>query len=89
MEGSDATTGATRTVTMGSEELREVLREPLGRVLEIIFRILEQCPPGLSANLIEAGMVLAGDDVAPGGMIIKWIADETGLPVLTLDGPRT
>jgi rod shape-determining protein MreB len=87
MEGSDFTTGATRTVTVGSEEIREALRELLGSILESIRITLEKCPPNLSAGVIEGGIVVSGAGAVLRG-IDKSIAEETGLPARLAGDPR-
>jgi len=86
LEGSDLTTGETRKVTVGSEEIRGALMEPLSCILESIRITLEKCPPGLAADVIENGIVVAGAAAAPRG-IDRLIAEETGLPARVAADP--
>ncbi|MDW7981029.1 MAG: rod shape-determining protein, partial [Verrucomicrobiales bacterium] len=64
----------------------EALKEPLSSILESIRITLERCPPELSADLIDRGIVMAG-----GGSLLRGIdrlvAEETGLPVHIADDP--
>jgi rod shape-determining protein MreB len=67
-------------------EIRECLAEPIQQIIESVKLTLEKCPPELSADLVERGMVLAG-----GGALIKGLdkslIKETGLPVTIADNP--
>jgi len=62
------------------------LKEPLSSILESVRITLERCPPELSADLVERGIVMAG-----GGSLLRGIdrlvAQETGLPVHIADDP--
>jgi rod shape-determining protein MreB and related proteins len=78
--------GLPRTLSIRSEEIREALKEPLSSILESIRITLERCPPELSADLIERGIVMAGGGALLRG-IDRLIAKETGLPVHVADDP--
>ncbi|MDP4638705.1 MAG: rod shape-determining protein, partial [Verrucomicrobiales bacterium] len=60
--------------------------DPLRIIIESIRVTLERCPPELSADLVDRGIVLAG-----GGALLKGldqlISEETGLPVHVADDP--
>jgi rod shape-determining protein MreB and related proteins len=62
------------------------LQEPLSSILESVRITLERCPPELSADLVDRGIVMAG-----GGSLLRGIdrlvAEETGLPVHIADDP--
>jgi rod shape-determining protein MreB len=49
---------------------------------------LERCPPELSADLVDRGMVVAGGGALLRGMD-RLISEETGLPVHIADDPLT
>jgi rod shape-determining protein MreB len=86
VKGRDQVAGLPKTLTITSEEIREALQEPVSAIIEAIRTTLERCPPELSADLVDRGMVLAG-----GGSLIrgldKLIAEQTGLPVHRADDP--
>jgi rod shape-determining protein MreB len=86
VKGRDLSAGLPRTLSIRSEEIREALKEPLSSILESIRLTLERCPPELSADLVERGIVMAG-----GGALLRCIdrlvAKETGLPVHIADDP--
>jgi len=86
VKGRDLSAGLPKTITIRSEEIREALKEPLSSILESIRITLERCPPELSADLIDRGIVLAGGGALLRG-IDRLIADETGLPVHIADDP--
>lgn len=86
VKGRDLVAGLPKTVTINSEEIREALAEPISTILEAVRIALERCPPELSADLVDKGLVLAG-----GGALLrnldKLIAEDTGLPVTIADDP--
>ena len=88
VKGRDLSAGLPRIMTVRSEEIREALKEPLNNILESIRLTLERCPPELSADLVDRGIVVAGGGALVRG-IDQLIAEETGLPVHIADSPLT
>lgn len=88
VKGLDLGVGLPKTIVVRSEEIRDALREPLSSILESIRITLERCPPELSADLVDRGIVVAG-----GGALLRGIdlliSQETGLPVHIADDPLT
>jgi rod shape-determining protein MreB len=86
VKGRDLAAGLPRAVTIGSEEIREALMEPVGVILDTIRRTLETTEPELASDLVDKGMVLTG-----GGSLLRGldrvIIRETGLPVRVADDP--
>ncbi|MFC2140482.1 rod shape-determining protein [Candidatus Auribacterota bacterium] len=86
VKGRDLVAGLPKTLTINSEEIREAMSEPISTIVEAVRITLERCPPELSADLVDRGLVLAG-----GGALLKQLdkllADETGLPVHVADDP--
>jgi rod shape-determining protein MreB len=78
--------GLPKTLTIHSEEIREALKEPLSSILESIRITLERCPPELSADLVERGIVMAGGGALVRG-IDRLVSEETALPVHIADDP--
>ena len=56
--------------------------------LESVRITLERCPPELSADLVDRGIVMAGGGALLRG-IDRLVAEETGLPVHIADDPLT
>ena len=78
VKGRDLSAGLPKTLTIRSEEIREALQEPLSSILESIRITLERCPPELSADLVDRGIVMAGGGALLRG-IDRLVAEETGL----------
>ena len=86
VKGRDLVAGLPKTLTLTSEEVREALHEPVVTIVEAIRFTLERCPPELSADLVDRGLVLAGGGSLLKG-IDKLIGEQTGLPVHIADDP--
>ncbi|MBF5050542.1 Rod shape-determining protein MreB [Candidatus Clavichlamydia salmonicola] len=86
VRGRDQVAGLPITKRINSVEIRECLAEPIQQIIECVRLTLEKCPPELSADLVERGMVLAG-----GGALIKGLdralTKNTGLPVIIAPHP--
>ena len=86
VKGRDLVAGLPKTITITSEEIRDALNEPVSRIVEAVRITLERCPPELSADLVDRGVVLAGGGALLRGLD-KLIAEETGLPVHVAEDP--
>lgn len=86
VKGRDLVAGLPKTLTITSEEIREALQEPVSSIIDAIRVTLERCPPELSADLVDRGMILAGGGALLTG-IDKLMAEQTGLPVHLADDP--
>ena len=86
VKGRDLVAGLPKTVTITSQEIREALMEPVTRIVEAVRITLERCPPELSADLVDSGIVLAGGGALLRGLD-RLIAEETGLPVHVAEDP--
>ena len=86
VSGRDVLTGLPRTITIGSTEIREAIREPLGQVIDAIRSTLEDTPPELASDIMEKGITLTG-----GGSLLKdldkLIKSETDLDVVLAENP--
>ncbi len=86
VKGRDLVAGLPKTLTITSEEIREALQEPVSTIVEAVRITLERCPPELSADLVDRGLILAGGGALLNGLD-KLIAEQTGLPVHVADDP--
>ncbi len=88
IKGRDLLNGLPKTVSIGSDEIRECLQEPINAVVDVVKITLEETPPELAADIMERGIMLAG-----GGSLLrgldKLLSKETGLPILVADDPLT
>jgi rod shape-determining protein MreB and related proteins len=83
VKGRDLIAGLPKTI---SQEIRETLLEPLNTIVDAVRVTLERCPPELSADLVDRGMMLAGGGALLRGLD-KLLSDETGLPVHVAEDP--
>jgi rod shape-determining protein MreB len=86
VKGRDLVAGLPKTLTITSQEVREALLDPISSIVESIRITLERCPPELSADLVERGVVLAGGGALLRGLD-RLIAEETGIPVYVAEDP--
>lgn len=86
VKGRDLVAGLPKTLTITSEEIREALQEPVSAIIEAIRITLERCPPELSSDLVDRGIVLAGGTSQLRGLD-KLIAEQTGLAVHVAEDP--
>ncbi len=86
VKGRDLVAGLPKTMTINSEEIREAMAEPVSTIVEAVRISLERCPPELSADLVDRGVILAGGGALLRGLD-RLLTEETGLPVQVADDP--
>lgn len=86
VKGRDMVAGLPKTITVTSQEIRESMLEPLNTIIDAVRTTLERCPPELSADLVERGIMLAGGGALLRGLD-KLLQEETQLPVHIADDP--
>src|SRR5476649_718169 len=86
VKGRDLVAGLPKTITISSQEVREALLEPISTIVDSVRITLERCPPELSADLVDRGLVLAGGGALLRGLD-KLLQEETGLPVHIAEDP--
>ena len=86
VKGRDLVAGLPKTLTITSQEVREALLEPIATIVDSVRVTLERCPPELSADLVDRGLVLAGGGALLRGLD-RLLTEETGLPVHVAEDP--
>ena len=86
VKGRDLVTGMPKTRMITSKEVREALLEPISAIVDSVRTALESCPPELSADLVDRGLVLAGGGALLRGLD-KLLSEQTGLPVHVAEDP--
>ena len=86
VKGRDLVTGLPGTIKVTSEEIREAMMDPLEIIIDSIRITLERCPPELSADLVDRGIMLTGGGALLTGLD-KLLSEETGLPVHVAEDP--
>ncbi|MFS0562375.1 rod-share determining protein MreBH [Terribacillus sp. 179-K 1B1 HS] len=86
VRGRDMVTGLPKTIGISSKEVQVALKESLEQILETIRMTLEDCPPELSGDIVDHGVILTG-----GGALLKgmqqWLASEISVPVHLAPNP--
>ncbi|WP_284141540.1 rod-share determining protein MreBH [Virgibacillus sp. LDC-1] len=86
IRGRDMVTGLPKTVTISSKEVYAALKESLEQILEAIRATLEDCPPELSGDIVDRGIVLTGGGALLHGMQ-EWLTREIIVPVHLAPNP--
>src|SRR4028119_538540 len=86
VKGRDLVAGLPKTLSITSQEVREALLEPISTIVDSVRVTLERCPPELSADLVDRGLVLAGGGALLRGLD-RLLMEETGLPVHVAEDP--
>ncbi len=80
VRGRDVVTGLPKIINLSSTQIQSVLKESLESILEAIRATLEICPPELSGDIVDHGVVLTG-----GGALLKdlkeWLSITIEVPV--------
>ncbi|UKS27724.1 rod shape-determining protein [Paenibacillus sp. HWE-109] len=86
IRGRDLVSGLPKTMSVSSDEITDSLQDTVNAIVEAVKVTLEKCPPELSADIMDRGIVLTG-----GGALLRnldrLLARETGMPVLVAENP--
>ena len=86
IRGRDLATGLPKTIVVTAAEIRKALEEPVKQIVNAVKGTLDKCPPELSSDLMDRGIVLTG-----GGALLKGLDErlrrETGMPIHIADRP--
>ncbi|GGD26216.1 rod-share determining protein MreBH [Pontibacillus salipaludis] len=86
VRGRDMVTGLPKTITLSSGEVQSALRENLENILETVRATLEDCPPELSGDIVDHGVVITGGGALLNGME-EWLSNEISVPVHLAPNP--
>ncbi|HEY0829307.1 MAG TPA: rod shape-determining protein, partial [Bacilli bacterium] len=86
IRGRDLVSGLPKTITVTSDEIAEALSDTVNSIVEAVKVTLEKCPPELSGDIMDRGIVLTG-----GGALLRnldrLLSRETGMPVIVAENP--
>ena len=86
IRGRDLVSGLPKTIIVTSEEVRKATEEPVNAIVDAVKATLDLCPPELSGDIMDRGIMLAG-----GGALLQGLDErlrhETGMPVHVADNP--
>lgn len=80
IRGRDMVTGLPKTIKITSFEIYEALKESLQQILDAIRDTLEACPPELSGDIVDRGIVITGGGALLNGFT-EWLTKELIVPV--------
>jgi rod shape-determining protein MreB len=88
VRGRDLVTGVPKEILINDENVREAISRSIRIIVNTIRTIVEETPPELLSDVMQKGIILAG-----GGSLIRnldvFIANETEIPVCTIEDPLT
>lgn len=79
VRGRDLVSGLPSSVTVSSMECLEAFAEPTNSIIALVRTILERCPPELSSDIVEKGIIMTGGGALLDGLD-KLIAEVTQVP---------
>jgi len=82
--GRDSITGLPRQVQISSTDVYEAIREPLGKIIQMLKSVMEEVPPELSSDIIDKGIVMSGGTSLLRGFD-RLITQETGVPAFVAE----
>jgi len=86
IRGRDLVTGLPKTILVTAEEIRKAVDEPVSRVVEAVKTTLDSCPPELSGDIMDRGIVLTGGGALLHGLDER-LRHETGIAVHIAENP--
>src|SRR5690349_1415615 len=86
IRGRDLVSGLPKTVVISTAEVRKAIEEPVNAIVDAVKTTLDKCPPELSGDIMDRGIVLAG-----GGALLRGLDErlrrETGMPIHIAEDP--
>ncbi|MFF7239211.1 rod shape-determining protein [Streptomyces collinus] len=86
IHGRDVATGLPRSVRVDTAAVRNAIHTPLTAVLDVIGRVLRECPPDLVADLADRGIMMVGGSARLPGLD-EMLREATGVPVHIAEQP--
>jgi rod shape-determining protein MreB and related proteins len=86
IRGRDLVSGLPKTITVGSEEIRKAIEEPVNAIVDAVKTTLDKCPPELSGDIMDRGIVLTGGGAQLKGLDAR-LRHETGMPIHVAEDP--
>jgi rod shape-determining protein MreB len=84
IRGRDLVTGLPKTIVVSAEEVRRAIEEPVNAIVDAVRTTLDKCPPELSGDIMDHGIMLAGGGALLHGLDER-LRHETGMPVRVAD----
>ena len=86
IRGRDLVSGLPKTIVVSADEVRKAIEEPVNQIVDAVKTTLDKCPPELSGDVMDRGIVITG-----GGALLRGLDErlrhETGMPIHVTDRP--
>jgi rod shape-determining protein MreB len=86
VRGRDLVSGLPKTITVGAEEIRKAIEEPVNAIVDAVKNTLDITPPELAADVMDKGIVLTGGVALLRGLDER-LKHETSMPIHVADEP--
>ena len=86
IRGRDLVSGLPKTIVVSAEEIRKAIEEPVNSIIDAVKTTLDKCPPELSGDVMDRGIVLTGGGAHLRGLDER-LKHETGMPIIVADNP--
>lgn len=86
IRGRDLVSGLPKTIVVSAEEIRKAIEEPVNAIIDAVKTTLDKCPPELSGDIMDRGIVLTGGGALLHGLDER-LRHETGMPIHVTDRP--
>jgi len=88
IRGRDLVSGLPKTISVGAQEIRKAIEEPVNAIVDAVKNTLDQTPPELAADVMDKGIVLTG-----GGALLRGLdllmREVTNLNIRVAQDPLT
>ncbi len=86
IRGRDLVSGLPKTIVVTAEEIRRAIEEPVNAIIDAVKTTLDRCPPELSGDVMDRGIVLTGGGALLHGLDER-LRHETGMPIHVAKDP--
>jgi rod shape-determining protein MreB and related proteins len=86
IRGRDLVSGLPKTIVVSAEEIRRATEEPVNAIVDAVKTTLDKCPPELSGDIMDRGIVITGGGALLAGMDER-LRHETGMPIRITEDP--
>lgn len=86
IRGRDLVSGLPKTIVISSADVCRAIEEPVSAITDAVKNTLDKCPPELSGDIMDRGIVLTGGGALLNGLDER-LRQETGMPIHIADNP--
>jgi|SRR5882757_940693 len=86
IRGRDLVSGLPKTIVVSDAEIRKAVEEPVNAIVDAVKTTLDKCPPELSGDIMDRGIVLTGGGALLAGLDER-LKHETAMPIIIADNP--